>query len=145
MIAMEINGIPLHPLVVHAAVVFTPLAALAALAYALRAKWQAYLRWPMAALGATAAASVQLAAMTGDQLKEKLGERGHLIEVHEMWAGRLQAGMWVLGALMVLTAFLAYKGKGHVVLNALLVIGALVVSFLVFKTGDAGAASVWKG
>ena len=30
---MEINGLPLHPLVVHAAVVFGPLAALTALAY----------------------------------------------------------------------------------------------------------------
>ena len=31
---MEINGLPLHPLAVHAAVVFGPLAALLALAYA---------------------------------------------------------------------------------------------------------------
>ena len=43
---MEFHGIPLHPLVVHAAVVFTPLAALSALGFALVERWRGYLRWP---------------------------------------------------------------------------------------------------
>ena len=42
---MEINGLPLHPLVVHAAVVFGPLAALAALAYVGLPRWRDRLRW----------------------------------------------------------------------------------------------------
>ena len=47
---MEINGLPLHPLVVHAAVVFGPLAALAALAYVVLPAWRDRLRWPMVVL-----------------------------------------------------------------------------------------------
>ena len=46
--AMEwsIAGLPLHPLVVHATVVFTPLAALAALAYVFLGRYRDLLRWP---------------------------------------------------------------------------------------------------
>jgi len=86
---MELNGTPLHPLVVHAAVVFVPLAAVAVAAYVVP-RWRALLRWPALVLSIGAAASVQLAAMSGDSLKEKVG-RSPLIETHEMWAGRLQA------------------------------------------------------
>ena len=51
---MEINGLPLHPLVVHAAVIFGPLAALAALVYAVVPRWRDRLRWPMVALALVA-------------------------------------------------------------------------------------------
>ena len=42
---MEINGLPLHVLIVHAAVVFGPLAALSALAYVGLPSWRDRLRW----------------------------------------------------------------------------------------------------
>jgi hypothetical protein len=41
---MELGGLPLHPLVIHAAVVFGPLAALCALGYALLDRWRERLR-----------------------------------------------------------------------------------------------------
>ena len=44
---MEINGVPLHPLVVHAVVVFAPLAALFGIAYAVLPNWRWALRWPL--------------------------------------------------------------------------------------------------
>jgi uncharacterized membrane protein len=90
---MQINGIPLHPLIVHAAVVFVPLAALAVIAFVVP-KWRWAARWPALVTVVIAAVSVQLAAMTGDSLKHKVGG-SQLIENHEMWAGRLQAGTWV--------------------------------------------------
>ena len=39
-------NLPLHPLFVHGAVVFIPLAALVAMAFVLRADWRWALRWP---------------------------------------------------------------------------------------------------
>ncbi len=45
---MEINGLPLHALVNHAAVVFGPLAALAGVLYAVP-RFRDYLRWPLVA------------------------------------------------------------------------------------------------
>ena len=100
--AVTINGIPLHPLVVHAAVVLVPLAALFAILYAVlpARRWQT--RTPAAVLAVGAALAVQLASMTGDQLQEKLDENTSLIQTHEQWAGLLQAAMWVLAALMVI-------------------------------------------
>ena len=52
---MEINGLPLHPLVVHAAVVFLPCAALLALVYAAVPRWRWAVRWPMVGLTAVGA------------------------------------------------------------------------------------------
>ena len=99
---MTINGVPLHPLVVHAAVVFVPLAVLAVLTL-LVPRWRWASRWVALVVVALAAGSVQLAAMTGDDLKHRVGGSA-LIETHEMWAGRLQAATWVLAAL-TLVAF----------------------------------------
>ena len=68
---MEINGLPLHPLVVHAAVIFGPLAALAALAY-LVPRWRLRLRWPM--VGArrwSRTASIVAAYFTGDNFLDQ--------------------------------------------------------------------------
>src|SRR4051794_28553737 len=62
---MEINGLPLHPLVVHAAVVFVPLAALAAILYALVPRWRDQLRWPMVVLVLVATAAIWTAYFTG--------------------------------------------------------------------------------
>ena len=46
------NGLPLHVLVVHGAVVVTPVAALAALAL-VRPSWRTRLRWPVAVASRT--------------------------------------------------------------------------------------------
>ncbi len=51
---MEINGVPLHPLVIHAAVVFTPLAALALIAFVALKAQRASLRLPTLALAVVA-------------------------------------------------------------------------------------------
>jgi uncharacterized membrane protein len=153
---VTINGIPLHPLIVHAAVVLVPLAALFAGGYALlpRRRWQT--RTPAAVLAVGAALSVQLAAMTGDQLKETLHENTSMIQTHEQWAGYLQAAMWVLAALMVVGWWaLPHENplpdkdhrEGVTVLAkplvVLLPVAAVSVLVLVFLTGDAGARAVW--
>src|SRR5215218_8718179 len=62
---MEINGLPLHPLVVHAAVVFGPLAALAAILYVALPRRRAQLRWPMLVLAVIATGAVVLAYFSG--------------------------------------------------------------------------------
>ena len=51
---MEVGGLPLHPLIVHAAVGIVPLAALFALLTALVPGWRWFTRWGalVAALGA---------------------------------------------------------------------------------------------
>lgn len=155
---ITLHGIPAHPLIVHAAVVLVPLAALFSVAYACwpRRRWQT--RNPAAVLAILAAVSVQLAAMTGDQLKEHLGENTSLIRTHEHWAGLLQAACWVLAGLMVVAWWalphenpLPDKEHQHGVrllawpLSVIVPAASLAVLVLVVLTGDAGAKAVWGG
>jgi hypothetical protein len=146
---MNFNGLPLHPLVVHAAVVFVPLTALAGIAYVVP-RWRERLRWPMLAAAAVAAVTVQLSAMSGDNLKEQRHLNGLLLARHEMWAGRLQAGTWALAAIVLAACWVAPRVRargGVAVLNQALVVllplAALAELYLVFRTGDAGAKAVW--
>ncbi len=63
-----LSGLPLHPLVVHVAVVLVPAAVLGALLVAL---WPAARRrwgWPVVVLTALAAISVPLATSTGGRV-----------------------------------------------------------------------------
>lgn len=142
---MELNGVPLHPLVIHVAVVFVPLAVLAALGH-LVPRWRHALRWPLLVTGVIAGVSTQLAAMTGDQLKHDRHLGGPLVEQHEMWAGRLQAGAWVLAALALLAAVPALRrpGAAQKALLGVLAVVAVVDAYLVYQTGDAGARAVWQ-
>src|SRR3954464_13497919 len=64
---MEINGTPLHPLVIHAVVVFVPLAAIAAIALAIpKYRWLA--RWPALVLTLGATAATYVAKLSGRDL-----------------------------------------------------------------------------
>lgn len=146
---MEINGVPLHPLVVHAAVVFGPLAALAALAYVGLPKHRDKLRWVMVALVAIALASIVTAYVTGNNFKGskdffnegKIGERVH---THETWAVRLLWTTLPFAAVAFVAAWLHTRtGAIRSVLNILLVVLALAVLGLTVLTGDAGARAVW--
>ena len=67
----QINGMPLHPLIIHAAVLGVPLAFLLAGLFALP-RTRAWARWPLAltVLGATAATFA--ARESGQALKARL-------------------------------------------------------------------------
>ena len=154
---MEINGIPLHPLVIHAVVVFVPLAALAAIAMS-APKWRWLARGPalVLTLGATAASFV--ATRSGEQLQDDRGLDTPLVHTHEEWGERLMIGMWVFAALVVV-AFVVLPvatrlaggkdrpGSAAVLEKPLMVlvpIAAIAVLVLVVITGDAGAKAVWQ-
>ena len=159
MSGMEINGVPLHPLVIHAVVVFVPLAALAAIAMSLP-KWRWLARWPALLLTLGATAATYVATLTGAQLKEDRGlEALPLVKTHEEWGDRLMNCMWVLAAL-VAVAFWALPhvtrlsgGRDRLTkvaalekpLMVLVPLAAVVALVLVVLTGDAGARAVWQG
>lgn len=151
---MEINGVPLHPLVVHAAVVLTPLAALTALAYVVP-RFRASLRWPLLVVTVLALASVFVAVASGEDLLESRGMESPLIETHEERAELLRTVM--IGFTLVVAAAVAVlprRGRDGAAtasrsavltlpVTLLLVVGAIAVTGLVVLTGDAGARSVW--
>ncbi len=146
---MEINGVPLHPLVVHAAVVFGPLAALAALAY-LVPPWRDRLRWPMVLLALLAAGSIWAAYLTGedffdsDRFEGFSGEILDKIEHHEDLAGTLRLVVSGFAVVAVLNG-LAHRSGGAVrlLLSVLLLAGAVATIVWTVLTGDAGSQAVW--
>ncbi|WP_183096026.1 DUF2231 domain-containing protein [Nocardioides stalactiti] len=146
---MEINGLPLHPLAVHGAVVLVPLVALLALAYLLP-KWHDQLRWPLLVGALVAVGSVVVAYLSGDSFREAneffntAGPIADKIDTHEERAELLLWTSISFGVMALLNAVLHPKeGWLRWVLGALLAIDAVAVLVLVIMTGDAGAQAVW--
>ncbi|MFC5728225.1 MULTISPECIES: DUF2231 domain-containing protein [Nocardioides] len=146
---MEINGLPLHALVVHAAVVLTPLAALSGLAYAVVPRWRDWLRWPLAVLAVVALGSVWTAYLSGEQLERANqygGELAALVETHEGRANILRWATTAFSAAAVAAAGLHRReGPVRVVLAVVLALAAVVTLVYAVLTGDAGAQIAWFG
>ena len=156
---MEINGVPLHPLVVHAVVVFAPLAALFGIAYAVLPGWRWALRWPLVAVTGIAVVTAFVATLSGQDLADSSGlialpevrthrDRGLLLR-NILFGYTVVVGLaaWRLGGPSGLK-----NGKGerpnpggplYLVTLGLLVIGAVAVGVAVFLAGDSGARAVW--
>jgi hypothetical protein len=148
---MEINGLPLHPLAVHAAVVLSPLAALLAIAYAVPA-WRDKLRWPLLVAALLAVGAVVLAYLSGDSFRganpffnDPASPVTEKIDTHEDYGFIL---LWVtVGFGVVALANVLFHHSGarwlRVLLVVLLVLDAITVLVLTFLTGEAGAEAVW--
>ena len=146
---MEINGLPLHPLVVHAAVVFGPLAALTALAYVVLPAWRDRLRLPMVVLALIGTGAITAAYFTGMNFFNSRPPELQQLEILQTHRTRAIRLFWVtlgFGVLAVLAAWLHTRtGVVRVVLNVLLGLAALAVLALAVLAGDAGSRAVWEG
>ena len=164
---MEIAGLPLHPLVVHAAVVLTPLAVVLGWAVALMPGWRWLTRWAALAVTAGAAGAVVFAKQSGEalledrpfltssqsavrDLVEKHQDRAELLTIATLaFVVVVMLAFWLLPAASGLaTGRLGHPGRSERWLSlslsaALLALGAVVL-VLVVLTGDAGARATWK-
>ena len=150
--AMEwsIAGLPLHPLVVHAAVVFTPLAALAALAYVFLGRYRDLLRWPTMVLAVVAVVSIWAAYLTGQNFfasahfQNFSGAILEQINKHQSYARTLR---WIATGFGIATVAATYlharTGTTRTVLGGLVVVLAVLTLVWTALTGDAGARAVW--
>jgi uncharacterized membrane protein len=145
---MEINGLPLHPLVVHAAVVFTPLACLTALLYLLPGL-RDRLRWPLLGLALLSVALIWITYLAGVDLREErfataTGEFAEQLDEHEDHADILRWVVSGFGLVAVLAAWLhSRQGAVRVLLMLLLAAGAIATLVYVFLTGEAGSRAVY--
>jgi len=157
--AMEFNGLPLHPLIVHVVVVFAPLAALGALLYAVVPRWRWWLRWPLVVTAVIAAVSGVIAVQSGLQLETQRhlqtlpelavhAHRGRILRwILLAFLVPVALGAWLLGGPSALASGAGARagrtGVVGVAVQVLLVAGAVAVLVSCFLTGDAGARSVW--
>jgi hypothetical protein len=146
---MTVNGLPLHPLVIHATVVALLVLAILSVAY-LRPRWQSALRWPLAVLAVVSALLVWFTGATGDSLKHDrfaaaTGALAQRIQHHEDLAGKLAFATYVLAGIVVVMTLLRGRLPGWLARlgSPLLALGAFAVVVLCVFTGDAGARAAW--
>lgn len=155
----EILGLPAHVLLVHAAVVLTPLLALVSVAYAVLPRFRPKLDWAAALLTVAGPASAFLAKESGEQLEKALVAKHYpsaileQVAEHEDYADLLFTSTF---GLAVVTAVLLFVASGHPrarflpswvapVLVVLVVLSALSTIGFVYLTGHTGAEAVWTG
>jgi hypothetical protein len=143
---MEINGLPLHPLAIHAAVVFGPIAGLVALAYVVLPRYRIRLRWPMVLLAVVATVSVVVAYLSGENFLEHRPdlEASGRVQEHAERGGQL---LWIaigFGVVSLAAGWLSSRtGAVRVALDVVLAGAAVLMLVWLFLTGEAGARAVW--
>ena len=148
----QINGLPVHPLVVHAVVVLLPLAALGTLAIALRSSWRPRYGYLVTGAALVSTALVPVATSSGEALEHRVGDPG----VHAQLGDQL---IWFAVPLLVLAAALTWIGRQEAkpagaadgppgrgltrTVTVLAVVAALAASVQIYRVGDSGARAAW--
>lgn len=152
-----LDGLPLHPLLVHAAVVLIPATAGAVILAAVLPRFRAWLSWGLPALGVASGVVGVVTAHFGEELSATM-QISEQLDDHMAWGTRAEVGSWVLGLAAVLAWVVTSPGVRArfgervavldarwlritvLVLACLLAVAAVVAIFL---AGDSGARSVW--
>lgn len=156
-----INGIPVHPLVVHAVVVLLPLAVVGTILIAAVPRWRVH--YGLLVVGAALAATVLIpvATSSGEELEQRVGDPGDHAEMGDLliwfaipllvlvtalwWLARRQARADVdaSGTSGAHTQAAAPSKTLVTAVAALAVVAALANGFQVYRVGDSGAKAVW--
>ena len=145
----EIDGLPVHALIVHATVVFVPLAALLGILFVIprTSRWA---RLPFLLLSLAIVPLTWVTKESGEELKASRGFTGELldaIETHQERGDQLFVVVIVNAAIAVFAYAVAQSPKAPKALYqaacVLVVIGAVAMSYQVYRTGDSGARAVW--
>jgi Predicted membrane protein (DUF2231) len=150
----SIFGVPLHPLVVHAAVVLVPLAALALISLEWKSDWRRHYALPIALLAIGGGLAALIAASTGESLQETIRQtadtrvsfgdhpqQGDIAKVFAVFFAMGATGVWVLEMwrerlrLQAWTTTAAYAASS--------ILGVIAIAAIVVA-GHSGATLVWK-
>lgn len=155
----QILDLPAHPLIIHFAVVLTPLLVAVAAVYALLPRWRAYVAWVVVLLSLGAPAAVYAARESGESLKAARfasadGELGARISTHQSFATPLLLSVLGLAAVSLLLVYVTRPARDSVgrdrfgrvttlILSGVTLVLAGVAGYYVFRAGDSGARAVW--
>lgn len=154
-----ITGLPVHILVIHAAVVFLPLTVLVALAFALLPGWRWALRWPLLVCAFISLGVTFAARQSGQWLfGERYGDSATGVVVTHADRGLLL--FWVVLVFFVIAVAAVFMLGGRtriaggkdregvakplqLVVVVLLVVASIGTGYQTVMTGEAGSRSVW--
>lgn len=140
----QIQGLPWHPLVVHAVVILVPLSALALLAAIAVPKWRRPGQWFALTGLIIGGIGTYVAKLSGDSLSAAVG----LPVFHAEWGNNMVALVAALIAVTGLWIFLEHLGGRRLLervtagLAALLGVATVGMTYVV---GHSGAEAVWAG
>jgi hypothetical protein len=166
-----INGIPLHPLVVHAVVVLLPLAILGTILIVARPSWRPTYG-PLVVLSAAAATALMpVATSSGEALERRVGDPGKHAQLGDQLIWFTIPLLILVIALVVLdrrdrrgatdtprthgtdtnagltVTSTAQRTKGHPPLTSAVAVLAVLAAFSsgvqVYRVGDSGARAAW--
>lgn len=142
-----INGLPLHPLVVHAVVVLLPLAVLGTILIAVRPSWRLTYGPLVVAVAAVATALTPVATSSGEALEKRIGDPGRHAALGDqlIW---FAIPLLVLSLALVLVEYLKGRGRAFpawvgMTLAGLAIVASLACAVQVYRVGDSGARAAW--
>ena len=137
-----IDGLPVHPLVVHAVVVLLPLSVLGTIVVALVPRWRRPYGPLVVAVAAVGTVLVPVATSSGEALEKRVGDPGEHAELGEQLIWFSVALLVALVALLVLDR----RGARRALVTAVAVVAVLVAlatTVQVYRVGESGARAVW--
>ncbi|GAA4120316.1 hypothetical protein GCM10022215_23750 [Nocardioides fonticola] len=144
-----INGLPWHPLVVHAVVVLLPLAMLGTIAIVVRPAWRVTYGPLVVACAAVGTILIPVATSSGESLEKRVGDPGEHAELGEqlIW---FAIPLLLLSLALVVLARRQAAGQPPIgpsalptIVAALAVVAALATTVQVYRIGDSGAKAAW--
>jgi len=146
-----INGLPVHPLVVHAAVVLVPLTAIGVMVMAVWPRFSQRHGWLVVGSSLVALGANFVAKESGEGLEDRVGEPGfdhaELGDIMPIFAAALAV---VVIVLWLIDRRAPVDGPAprralRIVAAVLAVVVAVANLVWVYRVGDSGAKSVWTG
>jgi uncharacterized membrane protein len=149
----KVGGLPVHALILHAAVVFVPLLALGAIVYGVVPRWRPRIGWAVLLLSIITPIICFVTRQSGQKLYARVFPRsspvGRTMLNNHMHYG-LTTFWWVLalGIVTLVTVLLTTRRAtlprvADMGLAVVMIVLAVISGYYVYKTGDSGAHVVW--
>jgi uncharacterized membrane protein len=155
-----INGIPVHPLVVHAVVVLLPLAIVGTIVIAAVPRWRSPYGPLVVAVALVATVLVPVATSSGEALEKRVGDPGRHAALGDQLIWFAVPLLLLVTALVLLQRTRDRAGRSSVdaagstrrapgtslILGVavLAVVAAAASGIQVYRVGDSGAKAVWS-
>ncbi len=155
-----INGIPVHPLVVHAVVVLLPLAIVGTIAISVVPRWRTRYGPLVVVVALVATVLVPVATSSGEALEKRVGDPGRHAQLGDQLIWFAVPLLVLVTALVLLQRARDRSGRdtdsptrssrrtpGHGLIlgvAVLSVVAAAASGVQVYRVGDSGAKAVWS-